>query len=237
MQKSIGALLKGVRVALDQLVFLPYCLLGEHFLPDGGQLVCTDCLAQLKTTPEPHRPFGLSETESVLDDVVSYWEFSEDFRNLIHHLKYHQKPKVGVLLGRYVAGAIAEHWQISEGWLVPVPLHPVRRRERGYNQSEFIARGISQVSGLPVKTDVLIRSAYTKTQTHLSREERRSNLRDAFTVPRAYHSRLPQQTIILIDDVFTTGATLDSAARSLQGYRASAIFGLTLGTVPLRPSP
>lgn len=234
MGTRLRALLKGIRSAFNHLVFLPYCLLGEHFLANGEHLVCTDCLSDLKKTPAPHRPFGQSYTGTHLQDVASYWEFSEDFRLLIHQLKYHQKPRVGILLGRYVAEVLTDHWDILDGWLVPIPLHNSKLRERGYNQSVYIAQGIAEVFQLPVKPDVLVRKIYTRTQTHLSRKERKANMHNAFVVAESYREHISEHSMILVDDVFTTGATLESAARCLLQSGSLAVYGLTLGTVPLR---
>lgn len=98
--------------------------------------------------------------------------------------------------------------------ILPVPLHHARRRERTYNQAELIARGISQATGIPVLNKALVRTRYTTTQTMLSAAERHTNLRDAFA-PGKQSAHIRGKVVMLVDDVLTTGSTLNTCATAL----------------------
>ncbi len=233
MKKILGGLLAGVRVFFDPLLFPPYCLIGDHFLENGEILVCSHCLSGLPSTPGNHRPFGWEHTGEALCEVFSYWEFSEAFRLLIHQLKYHHKPTLGMVMGKYVARHLPADWIREDGRLVPVPLHKTKLRERGYNQAEYIARGIAEITNIPVLTDLLHRKKYTRTQTTLTRDQRKTNMDNAFTVHPNNVSGPQNSAYLLVDDIFTTGSTLESAARALRIQGRESVYGVTLGTVPL----
>jgi ComF family protein len=108
---------------------------------------------------------------------------------------------------------------------VPVPLHSKRLREREFNQAALLAGQLSLCSGLPVR-DVLVRSRYTGTQTALDRAERRQNLRNAFSLRK--NAEVTDQNLLLIDDVLTTGSTLDACAAILLEQGAESVRALTL---------
>jgi predicted amidophosphoribosyltransferase len=110
--------------------------------------------------------------------------------------------------------------------LCPVPLHPVRLRERGYNQSELLAREVAAAVGVPM-VDCLVRRRNTRTQTGLDDDRaRQRNMRGAFAVPPGF--RLEEKVVVLLDDVTTSGATLDAAARQLLKAGASSVLGLVV---------
>ena len=106
-------------------------------------------------------------------------------------------------------------------YLIPVPLHPKREKQRGYNQSLMICRGINEVTGIPIGDKYLIRGVYTETQTHKSADDRFKNVKDIFELRHA--DELQGKHLLIIDDVLTTGATLESCAHALE-----AIPGITL---------
>ena len=106
----------------------------------------------------------------------------------------------------------------SDSWkkadlIIPIPLHPHKLKKRGYNQSEFIARGMASVLALPMSTDHLVRVENTETQTRKSRYARYENLKDAFSIKNA--SELVNKHVLLVDDVMTTGATLEACSIKL----------------------
>jgi ComF family protein len=157
-----------------------------------------------------------------VDDVITLYRFEEDspVRTLIHALKYSGQSSVGIMLGELLGRSFPSLPPCS--CLVPVPLHVRRERDRGYNQSMMICRGIGRVTGIPVQS-ILRRIRPTRSQTRLNREERRENVRDAFVLRRG--RAVPRgMTVFLVDDVLTTGATLCEAARILkQGGAASVV--------------
>ena len=142
--------------------------------------------------------------------------------HLIHELKYKGNKEAGRFLGHQIGESIKEA-PMFQGidLLIPVPLHPKRERKRGYNQSQLIAEGISETTGIPIGSQYLFRIVYNETQTHKSAEERFKNVQDIFEVRNA--DQLKGKHVLLIDDVLTTGATLESCAHQLE-----SIPGITI---------
>jgi len=145
----------------------------------------------------------------------------------IHHFKYNRKMYFGPHLTDWIVTAGREHldWSGVDA-IVPVPLHPRKKREREFNQAEYLATAVGTAFTKPVWKRHLRRVRDTKTQTRLNREERMDNLRDAFAArdPGALKGR----GVVLVDDVFTTGATLDACARVLRVAGATDVWVLTV---------
>ncbi len=148
-------------------------------------------------------------------------------RELIHHYKYHRAFWLEPLFTQlWLPVAIPDLAPHSWTGIVPVPLHPVRQREREFNQAERLARLLAQPLQLPVRSDLVRRLHATATQTRLTREERADNVRRAFTPLPA--TRLPHTRWIVVDDVLTTGATTDAVARVLKRMGAEEVVVWTL---------
>jgi ComF family protein len=155
--------------------------------------------------------------------------FDENIQKLIHQLKYQDMPYIGEYLGRRT-GEYYKNSELAEcDVLIPVPLYSARKRERTYNQSCYIARGIASVWGIPVKKNILKRCRNTNTQTKLNKKERRENIRGAFLL--RIKEQLPER-VCLVDDVFTTGATTMEAARILKEAGVREVRILALATPP-----
>jgi len=146
-------------------------------------------------------------------------------RKSIHDLKYHNLKAISPCLGELLADYLRENPLPGEV-LVSVPLHPRRLRERGYNQSGLLARELGKRIDLPVIEDCLIRVKQARPQVRaVDVEERRRNVADAFV---CRDERMAGEQIILIDDVCTSGATLESCAAALKDKGAASVWGLTL---------
>lgn len=165
--------------------------------------------------------------------AAAYGEFEDALRGLIHLLKYQGIRPAARPLGRHLAAAIRpllqEFTDNQPVLLVPVPLHRVRRRTRGYNQAEEISRvALRELRDLPVefRPKVLVRTRSTESQTGFTREQRRENLRRAFTVPD--RASVSGRTVLLVDDVLTTGATADECARVLLRAGAKQVLVATV---------
>ena len=153
--------------------------------------------------------------------------FNQPVQTLIHLLKYRRRRSIGLFLGECLGKIIVcEPWFAHINTIVPLPLHSVRLRERGYNQSERVAKGFSNYTGLPIEPGLVVRRRPTKTQTRLNLEQRRENVKDAFETPPG--QTLKGMHIALIDDVLTTGASLDSCASALVDGGAAAVYALTV---------
>ncbi|HEX8946890.1 MAG TPA: phosphoribosyltransferase family protein [Candidatus Paceibacterota bacterium] len=149
-------------------------------------------------------------------------------RALMHEAKYHRSERAFSLLSSALQDYLTE-WQAEEGFgravLTPIPLSNARRAERGYNQAEEIARRALRESDLSLATDILVRTRDTVSQTTLSRQERIRNMRGAFG---AAHPLDPTLTYLLLDDVVTTGATMQAAIDALTAAGATRIIPLAL---------
>ncbi len=141
----------------------------------------------------------------------------------VQRMKYERRPDIAIVLGRRLA-EVAEPYAGLVDVTVPMPLHPARLRERGFNQSALLARPVARALGVPLDTALLLRTRPTAVQASLPRERRVDNVRGAFTVARTSRPR----RVLLIDDVRTTGATLASAAAALLDAGHSRVFTLAL---------
>jgi ComF family protein len=183
-------------------------------------LICTECYVLIPRTNyhlKPDNPvaqlfWGRCQIERAA--AFSFYTRDSRIRKLIHQLKYKGIKEVGPELGRIYALSLK-----SSGFLggidliIPVPLHPSKKRKRGFNQSDLIAEGMSAVSGIPVGTGALIRKAISATQTRKSRFDRWTNVEDIFRIKD--HAGLMGKHILLVDDVITTGSTLEACANEI----------------------
>jgi competence protein ComFC len=130
-------------------------------------------------------------------------------QKMLHALKYKSKPEVGVLLGKWYGQDLKKNNTFSDcDIIIPVPLHKKRLKKRGYNQSEFIAKGLAEELQIPVISDVLFKKHFTETQTFKSREERWQNTINSFEIKN--ENLIKDKKILLVDDVITTGATTEA---------------------------
>lgn len=202
-------------------IYPQICLACGHTLMQGEEYVCTRCLYQLmrtkyhllKDNPVAQLFYGRIEAEF----ASAYFGFDKGgiFQQLIHHLKYKDCPEIGVLLGTHAGLGLKSSPHLPQvDYVVPVPLHKKKLRQRGYNQSACIAEGIAYILGAPMDVEVLVRSHYAGSQTKLSREMRWRNVAHNFDVKNG--SRFVGKHVLLVDDVLTTGATLEACYTALQ---------------------
>lgn len=205
---------------LVDLFFPRLCLLCNDPLVGGEEHICLKCLNNLPLTgydylKENPATYLFAGKADILHAVAFLrYEKGGHVQQLIHSLKYHDNKEIGFRLGR-MAGLAYRDSLLSDkpDLLLPVPLHPRKKRKRGYNQSEWIARGLNSVLQLPIDTTSLCRTHNTDTQTHKQLYDRWLNVQETFAVtsPQA----LTGKHILLIDDVITTGSTLSSCAQAL----------------------
>jgi ComF family protein len=192
---------------------------GNHLMRNEN-LICTECYVSIPRTnyhlkadnPAARLFWGRCMVERVA--AFSFYTRDSRIRKLIHQLKYRGVREVGFELGRIYALSLRES-RFLDGMdlIIPVPLHPSRKRKRGFNQSEMISCGISDVTGLTVDTKSLIRANVTKTQTKKSRYDRWTNVEGIFKVTES--DKLKDKHILLVDDVITTGSTLEACTNEL----------------------
>jgi ComF family protein len=143
---------------------------------------------------------------------------------LIYNMKYTGIRNIGTVLGRKLGRILIKENNTDYDIIHPVPIHYVRKRERGFNQSYYIAKGISEVINVPIFTQNLFRTEYTQTQTMLNHKERATNMLDKFDSMKS----LNQQKLLLVDDVITTGATINNCAKSAKLAGASFVGAASL---------
>lgn len=186
----------------------------------GEKQLCTGCLNDLPYTDFHLFPdnrvakqlWGRVEISSAI--AMLYFKKANRVQNIMHQLKYRHKTDLGIFMGRLLGARLLKNNDFSTAdWLVPVPLHPARQKKRGYNQSQLICAGASEILSIPVSSNNLIRALETTSQTKKSRYMRYENMQSVFLVVNS-ESYLNKH-LILIDDVITTGATLEACAISL----------------------
>lgn len=160
--------------------------------------------------------------------TLAYFTNEGLLQHLLHKLKYDGKKEIGTFLGKTLAHDLQQvKWSEKIDAIIPVPLHPKKEATRGFNQAEIIAEGMQEVLNIPVITDVLHRARYTESQTKKTREERLLNMKDAFEVK--HREKITGKHLLLIDDVLTTGATLEACAIALSQITNIHISIATIG--------
>lgn len=194
-------------------------------------ILCGDRLAGAQLLTGDGRCVHCRDDEPAFDRALSFGEYKGPLRGLIHLLKYEYVTPVAAPLGEMLAQTVSELLPASNNTpplLVPVPLHQSRRRARGFNQAELIARAAAKrlTQRFAVSSSLLVRHRETVSQVGLSREERIENMRDAFgAIDR---QRVKGRAVILVDDVMTTGTTLSECARVLKNAGAERVWAATV---------
>ena len=216
-----------------------------------GCPICSDCLCLIELSPylfcpfckSPQRVFEQGTCErhrgKHLDGLFSAASYQQPLvQKLILKFKY---PPYLKGLKPYLAYLIIAHFTLGQNQLfqqkgensvfVPMPLHKSKKRKRGFNQAELIAQELSISLNIPMQTKALLKHKKTQSQTTLSREERQQNIKNAFLIknPQLVEGKI----VFLVDDVFTTGATMEEAARTLKAVKAKEVWGITLAREPL----
>ena len=222
--------------SLINLLFPPHC----GGCKASGSLWCNACQAGLRSICAPMcEKCGKPNVASRLcnscrahplqiDFIRSVVIFQGTLRQAIHRFKYQRLSS----LARPLGDLLAEYWvahDLRADWITPVPLHAARQRDRGYNQAGLLAARLSQRVGVPMAAALLRRTRATAVQMELDAAQRRANVAGAFEcdAPQVLNKR-----VVVIDDVCTTGATLDACAAALFQAGAASVFGLTLARTP-----
>jgi ComF family protein len=196
----------------------PYCPYCKSFLEDEDEVANHRCAYLSK--PEERRILA----------VRSLGTFDDHYQKLVHRLKYDKKIQLGKRLAQKLGESMSEDKEFAGcDMVIPVPLHRARERERGFNQSEVLAEGISRAIGISLAKSILKRKRNTKDQTYLNAQQRAENVKGAFVV--AQPERINGKKIIIVDDVMTTGATLNECASALLNSGAESILAATVAVV------
>lgn len=215
------------------LIYPRYCEACEGLLYRHERVICNKCTLSL-----PKSNFHLNNTNPIilalggrvpLQQATSLFIFEKDgkVQNLLHALKYENQQNIGVLMGNTFYNDLkASSFFEGINYVVPVPLHKKKQASRGYNQSECFAKGISETSGIALNTTTLIRQHETSTQTKKRKYERWENVKDVFALsdPDAFKN----EHILLVDDVITTGSTVEGVWQALKDVEGIQISVATI---------
>lgn len=213
-------------IICEKLIAGPWgiCKSCGRTLPVIGERYCMRCGKPLET--EAELCGDCVRKRRAFDRGVSLWAYTPGVKASVYRFKYGNKRWYAEWYARAICrryGKLLKNWQPD--CLVPVPIHESRRRRRGYNQAELLARELSRRTGIPVAADLVVRRKKTQPQKWLDPMERKKNVRDAFEVVRPLGA---QRRILLVDDVFTTGSTLDELAVTLKRAGAEKTWFVTL---------
>lgn len=238
--------LTAILVGLYDLILPPRCA-GCGVVTQDSNLLCGACWSEMGWIDRPYcdisgLPFSYDLGAGMVNpDVIAnppfydkaraVADFSETARQMVHRLKYHDRTDLADVMGQWMVRAGTDCLEEPDSWIVPVPLHRRRLWGRRFNQSALLAHVIARQAGAVFKPELLRRIRSTRQQVGLSEAERRNNVSGAFQLDRALSSELSGKTVILVDDVWTTGATLEACCKALRRGGACKIHILTFARV------
>jgi ComF family protein len=212
------------QVFLD-LIYPPKCPVCHKVIEIHGQW-CTKCMASVLLTREINM---FAHNLTALDTCYAICDYEAGLKKLLHDIKFRQKAKYALHLRWLLyTGLSSRQYKLECDLVVPVPLHKERLRERGYNQSALLFKEWSEQKGFCWCEDILIRQKATKPQWQLRLKERRHNIKGAFRVTRP--EAVSGKRIILVDDIFTSGLTMEECAKVLKKAGAVKVAGLVLAS-------
>lgn len=227
---------------LLDFLFPRICLLCERMLLEEEKFLCLPCFETLPFVKEilnESPSFRLFMGRAPVSWASSLLWFSEKgpVQKIVHHIKYDGNRHLALWLGSVMASHVPDFVRKSTPVLLPVPLHPSRERKRGFNQAEELARGIASVMGLPIARNLVVRVKHTKSQTTLSLAQRQENMKGAFSIkPSAAESLKKITSLMIIDDVLTTGTTILELITTLlsAGFNGSIfVYTLAISAEPI----
>lgn len=204
---------------LIELVFPRHCYICGKILSRPEQDLCLDCLYKLPRIEEQHADeieksfWGKFDIESATSYI--FYRKGSPYNRLLHKMKYEDRPEIGRRLAIMAADALSEKGFFNGiDAIIPLPLSKKKRRQRGYNQCDYIAEGLSQISRIPIIKDCIVRNKANESQTHKTRDERWKNAEGIFSLVRP--EAIEGKHILLIDDILTTGATITNCAKAIK---------------------
>ena len=237
---SLSALLRAVAAPARDFVFPPLCFSCNARLTDTESRLCSSCWQSIEHVDANDETVLILRdrfsAEGFIDEFYSCYYFEESgvFQHLVHSLKYNAITLFGVELGKHIGVMLNENVDVhSIDGIVPIPLHKLKQRERGYNQSEFLCKGISSIIQRPVVSTLVTRLKNTVSQTHLTADERKKNVGDAFDIRGQKRDGVKGKTFLIVDDVITTGSTIQSLAKLLKDAGAGKVIAASAALAKL----
>ena len=214
--------------------FLPrFCPGCNKKLSTQEKPVCGDCISSILIADEDRLQYEFDRkfrSERMIENFYSKYVFETDktLQHIIHALKYQRQFKLGILLGEILAEGInLLNWEID--LIIPIPIHHLKKAERGFNQSDFITKGLSKSLKIPYSTKSIKRIRYTESQTKLNPDQRANNVADAFKVGEK--KKIRGKNILLVDDVITTGATILECGKVMVSVGANSVYACSVAIV------
>lgn len=209
----------------------PLCAACASTMREPAAPRCIRCDRSLAPLAGPHCPLCaalLREADCpAIERIIVACDYQGAASSAIRALKFRGQRRLAQPLALALADA-TRRAALTIDIIIPMPLHAARRRERGYNQATLLARTLASVLSAPMRDDLLARVRATQPQTRLNRRERQANVAGAFALTAPAAARLVDQRVALVDDVTTTGATLEAAAEALRAARPTAIYALAV---------
>ena len=223
----------GILQDLLHFFFPELCVACGQLLTLKEKVLCTSCFYHLPRT-DFHKfidnPVAQLFWGRVKIEYATSWFYyfkGSKYQTLIHKLKYNGRKDIGLEMGKAFASEILSTPLSNVDYLIPVPLHPDKLKKRGYNQSEIIASGMSIILNKEVLTGILVRSIFTDTQTRKSRFDRFKNMEGKFVVTQ--EKSIENKHVLLIDDIITTGSTVEACVQALLEVPGVRVSIATLG--------
>jgi ComF family protein len=216
------------------LIFPRLCVGCGRSLVKGEGFICLHCLVGM---PRTHfDKVKSNHLEQIfwgkvkIENATSwfYYQKGSECQHILHHLKYNGLRGIGIEMGRNFAAELKDTGYFNDiDVMVPVPLHPKKERERGYNQSQAIAEGLSEILAIPIEREILYRRFYSESQTRKGRLERWENVSELFGLK--VEGFFAGKHVLLVDDVVTTGSTLEACAKEVLTCEDAKVSVVTMG--------
>lgn len=226
-------IIKSIRSTFDDFLSPNYCLVNGEEIPNEIAYFSKKAIDNLKLADESDLLYNkfIDQESGFHHYIDAYYsllslENSRNFLKIIYNFKYYNLPKVGGELGKLLAKKINIETTMKYDYIVPVPIHKAKQRERGYNQSTILAEPISKILDIPILEDYFYRKIYTQSQTRLSQRKRKLNVENIFEVRETKNNDeniIEGRNILIVDDVITTGATINSLAKIIKENGAAHI--------------
>ena len=234
MKPNLLFILKKYTNGLMHYIYPDICASCHVLLPEGMNQLCLPCEENLRYTyfekyNETQAVDELFHGRVKVESTFSllYFTKKSNTQHIVHEIKYLNNKRLAVLMGEKMGSKLRIKWEANSmpDVLIPVPLHPKKLHQRGYNQSDLLAKGIEHVLKIPVENNVLIRTTHTSTQTKKGKYDRWGNVAEIFEVKN--ETSWKNKHLCIVDDVITTGSTIESCVRvlhqSIEGVKVSVI--------------
>lgn len=230
---KLTEIIKFPLTSLMDLVYPPICPVTNYILKDNESIISNSIYYKFDIAGDPFEIKNSKIDDYVLhnfyfDKIFSLFSNFEESQKIIHLIKYKKYYWIAESIGEELGKKIRRESDCKYDIILPCPLHKVKKRARGFNQAYHIALGINKTLNSDIVEDLVIRSKFTQTQTKLKSQERKRNLEDVFKINTNFEKDIENKSILIVDDVITTGATINSIAKELSFFNPKLIDCATI---------